>query len=803
MKVTLRLMGLVTGLLFFNLNAWAQPANDDCADAFEVIYSDDEATAVLVAGDTRGGTASTEPTTVCSGSWYTDDIWFTFTTPAVLPPNGIVVKCYFNNATNPTDVPAVGMALYENCDPATTAIACFSSDVPEDNSISIPGACLVGNQSYVVRVWSTGNTTATEGTLELGVFANTQADVSLWCETFAGGIEVNGWSTEGTCAVADSNINAGWKYLPDGLLDKGAYIFVGAGISSPTLCDGAVGVDSDFDDNGGIEGNFGAGPCPAPAQHILISPEIATSEWDAAGVSLTWNQALRQFQSTYFVSFRTKDGDEEWSEWTDFQVNTEFATNGDFNNTDVQRIFLTGAAGHDFLQIRFVYNANYYMWGIDDVCIVETECSNIRAQDNFFAIAPWATIPENQVYPFCALNDILNAGACPQTNVVLNHTVEDSDSGQEIYNEDLAYGTIAPTVLAENVVFPELITLPSVPANYTATYTVTSDSLDFDVSDNTITFTYGVGGNTFGHEDGFTRSVAVANGVYDEGAPLSYAYGNYFKPVADATVQNITWGVNNPADMAGKVINVYLLQWTDNNGNQVAENGERRFVGFAEYLFDGNEGDNAILETELENFENPGEDVVMRGGFGYIAMIEYVASTADDPQFFMLASEARNYNAQVLGMDSAFVKGIADDRVFISVLGHSPDGVIANIDYEVTELDVNDNRIFFGNDIVPLVRVVVDPVNTNDPLPSNNLVNVYPNPAKDQIRVDMDFVKDYSDVIIRMLDNLGRPVMENRLSQVAAQHVETLNVHALSAGNYMLQVITEDGQRSTPVVIVK
>lgn len=208
---------------------------------------------------------------------------------------------------------------------------------------------------------------ATEGTLRVGVYPNPKADLSLYWETFGGGIEANGWTTEGTCSVADSNGNAGWKYLPDGLLDKGAYIFAGAGISSPTLCDGAVGVDSDYDDNGGVEGAFGSGPCPAPAQHTLISPEINSSEWTAPGLSLTWTQAIRQFQSTYFFSYRTKDGDNEWSDWVDFAINTEFETNGDFISNDVQRFFMPGAAGHDFIQIRFVYNANYYMWGIDDV----------------------------------------------------------------------------------------------------------------------------------------------------------------------------------------------------------------------------------------------------------------------------------------------------------------------------------------------------------------------------------------------------------------------------------------------------
>jgi hypothetical protein len=782
---------------------WAQPANDDCATAVEMTFANSEAEAILVAGDTRGAVASTTPAIVCSQTFFTDDVWYKFTTPTDLPTNGVVIKAYFNNTVNPTDLPHVGMAVYASCDLDEVLVSCYVDDNPDLNKTELPSACLNAGQEYLVRIWSGGADATTEGTFQIGVFANTTAEPTLWWETFAGGLEANGWTTEGSCAVADSNINAGWEYLPTGLLDKGFWIFDGAAISSPTLCDGAVGVDSDFGDTGGLENNAGNGPCPAPAQHILISPEINTAGWDAAGLSLTWNQALRQFQSTYFFSYRSKDGEDPWSEWVDFQVNLEFESNGGFFNTDVQRHFMSGAAGHDLLQIRFVYNANYYMWGIDDVKIVETEANNLRVQDNFFAIAPWATIPANQVYPFGGLADIRNAGAADQTNVVLNHTVVNTDTQTEIYNENLVYGTVVADSTYENRLNPELIVLPTVLANYTGTYTLTQDQVDFDPSDNVISFNYSVGGAVFGLEDGFTRSVAVANSIYNPGAPLSFAYGNYFRPVVAAKVARIVWGVNNPEDMVDQTVQIYLLQWTDTNGDKISESSERRFIGFSDYTFSGTEGANAIIETTLENFDNPGDPIIMEGGFGYIAIVEYQASTADDPQFFILASEARNYSAQVLAMDTAVANGLADQRVYSSVLGFSPDGNIANIDYEVTELDVNDDRIFFGHDIVPLVRIQTIYDNTVDELPLDNAISAYPNPAIDMVQVKLAFSQPYSDVKLRMIDNLGRVVYYKALTQTITTHVEAVSVGDLTAGNYMLQVETSAGQRSIPVVVVK
>ncbi len=801
MKITLRISSLLIVLFSWSASVWAQPANDDCSGAFNVVFSTSEANVVVTEGDTRGATASTIPASVCSSTFYTDDIFFKFTTPAVIDPAGIVIRVYFDNSVVASDVSAIGMALYESCDPGAIPSHCFSSTVPEDNHFTLSGLCTLASHEYILRVWSTGNTVATEGTLRVGVYPNDKVEPSLYWETFGAGIEGSGWSTSGTCAVADSM--KGFEYHADCLFDKGAYAAPGYAVSGPTFCDGAVGVDSDFNDNAGIAGNFGAGACAAPGQKFLVSPALYSKGWDVAGLSLTWTQAIRQYQSTYFISWRTRDVGNDWGNWTDQQVNLEFPINSAFFGDNVQRFFMPGAAGHDSIQVRFVYNDNYYLWAIDDVKIVETECSNSRVQSNFYAIAPFAYIPKNQVAPFGALSDIFNAGACPQTHVVLNHTVQNSDTKEVIYNHDLNYGTVDANTLVQNQLFPNLINLPNVDASYTGTYTLTQDSVDFNPADNVIAFNYKVGGDTFALEDGFTRSIAVNSAIYTAGAPLSYAYGSYYRPVADATVDHIVWGVNNPTDMAGKTVSVYLEQWTDTNGDNIAESSERRFVGYNDYTFTGTEGDNAILNTTLENFDTPGDPIVMQAGFGYMVIIEYVASVSTDPQFFLLASEARDYSAQELAMDSAYAHGLVTMPSYFTVLGFSPDGNIANIDYEVKELDVNDTRIFFGNSIVPLARVVTkSTVNTKDVLPVDNLVSVYPNPVSNELQVKMDFKKPYNAIQLRLIDNVGRTVFEKVVSLIANTRIEPINVSSFASGNYMLQVETPDGQRSVPVIVV-
>ena len=786
-------MFLTTGLVY------AQPANDNCTGAVPIELSADEASLVTVVGDTRDGTGDAGVPNVCSGTWFMDDIWFSLTTPDELPDaDGITIITQFG--TEQGDVPAVGMAFYPSCDEDARPFACFSSDDPNDDRLEIDINCLAPGTTYLIRVWSGGSATDFSGTFRIGAFPFSRTDIILWKETFANGIDGGGWTTLGTCDNPDSNANAVWSYLPNGLLDMGAYIFAGAGISSPTLCDGAVGFDSDFNDNGGIEGNFGNGPCPAPAQVILVSPALFTGDWTAPGLSITWTQAIRQFQSTYFVSYRTNSTGGTWSDWTNFQINTEFETNGGFVNSNVQRLFMGGAAGHDSLQIRFVYNANYYMWGLDDICLIETEANNMRSMSNWYAIAPSLSTPVGQTRPWTPMNDIRNVGALDQTNVNLNFRATDG-AGKEIYNQDLAYGTIGPDSLAENVNFPMPVIITSdEPQQYTGTYTVTSDQsqpdTDFDFSDNTNTFTWNTTAGEYALENGFTRSVAVSNAIYDAGAPLSYTYGNYlyFPAGSDCIATSVTWGVNNPDEVAGIPINVILFEWTDANQNEIAEAGERDLVAFNTVVLNGDEGDNVILETALENFQNPGQPIQLKDNQAYLLMVEY---NAEDQTFlFLLASEALDYGAVVLSANQA------GDPVYASVLGFSPDGNVQGIDYQVTELDVNDNLIYFGWDIVPLVRLNVEPKTTSavTPLPADNIVDVFPSPANREVVLNIELTEVFDEVLVQVTDVTGKLMTSELLRGVQSDRM-SFDVSNYPSGAYLMQIQTDKGNRTKRFVV--
>ncbi|HEY3386972.1 MAG TPA: T9SS type A sorting domain-containing protein, partial [Saprospiraceae bacterium] len=88
-------------------------------------------------------------------------------------------------------------------------------------------------------------------------------------------------------------------------------------------------------------------------------------------------------------------------------------------------------------------------------------------------------------------------------------------------------------------------------------------------------------------------------------------------------------------------------------------------------------------------------------------------------------------------------------------------------------------------------------------LSSDQIIAVFPNPGSDKVQVKLEFTQSYSDVKLRLIDNLGRVVYYKALDQTITEHVETISVNDLPSGNYILQVETIDGQRSVPVIVTK
>lgn len=373
---------------------FAQPANDLCSGAIELTVADDLAACTPTAGTTLGTVdgATTPGPTVCSGNFYRDDVWYKLTIPSSSTGEAVTISVNRNIGGG---VPAVGMAIYSSnsCDAASTPYLCTNFAADADASFRFSKFCVGTDTEILVRVWSgdgpAANWQAGQGNFEICAYFSDEAAATptLWGANGEGSFD--GGLGDWTTTSASCNGFELWRWSNTDYCTLGAFSAGGGTITSLTNCNGAMNFDSDFYDNNGNSAGLGAGDCPAPQSGTLVSPIIDLSGFPGVtGVNLVFNQALRHFQSEYWVDYSIDAG----FNWTSIQINTEeedpvnYATNGPHVN-NVRRIFLPGAAGQANLQVRFRDEANYYYWIIDDVKITERESFNLKA-NAFKAIAP-------------------------------------------------------------------------------------------------------------------------------------------------------------------------------------------------------------------------------------------------------------------------------------------------------------------------------------------------------------------------------------------------------------------------------
>jgi hypothetical protein len=782
-------------VLFISTNVFAQPANDDCSGALELTIGADEASCTPVAGNTVGATGSTTPASVCSGSWFGDDIWYSFTTPNELAEGGYIVKALFGGSTD--DVLSVGLAVYSDCGNDSTPLYCFSDDDPERNSILIYPCNVSPNTTYYVRVWSTPTPTDNSGALEMCVFENqAEPETVLWGDQpgqgdFDGGL--NGWTITNDAPLCSDTFQL-WQWQANPIADGGAFSGGVSILESPTACNGAMVFDSDFYDNGGDSNTQGQGPCPAIHTGEIISPAIDISGFNVPGISVKFFQGTRQFTSNYTISYSNDNGDT----WIDVTVNEEIEVNSP-HIQEFKRVFLPQA---DFtateFRIKFRYEGNYYYWMLDDIQLVETEANNLVVMDNFYAIAPNAMWPASQLEPFSFLADINNVGAAQQPNTTLNMTITDAD-GNEVYSEDLSYGTTEADSLYENVPFNGAYDpTGSAPGTvYTGTYTIFSDSVDFDPSDNTQSFSFMVTDTVFAKETGATRTIVPADGNWADGESHSWAYGNFFHIVngVDFDIPSNGWeasaasfGIGN-ADaegIAGRLVTINLYQWNeDSNEDGNMDPDERSVVGFNIYEITGTEPSDSLITIPLMPFPSGEGNVPILSGENYVLMVEY--NTQDEVNLALVGAEPWDYAGQ------NFRSGL-DDIPYRpgEMLGISGD--LATESYSAAG---------FTGLVVPSVRLHISQppmVLDVNQLDEANLVQLTPNPATNYINLQVDLVNQQEEVQVQVLDITGKIMINQYYDGVSAQTF-SYDISRFSAGTYILNFITKEGMRTERFVI--
>lgn len=613
-------------------------------------------------------------------------------------------------------------------------------------------------------------------------FAGNISAQVFWSEDFADG-QPAGWTNEDVSA----DYNALWFYCE---VPGGAGCLSGSfgqpDFSAPTVDNGFMLVNSD----GAATSNHAANP------HIS---QLTTDAIDCSGQSVVYANFITQI-GTFELPASTNAilrVSTNLTDWTDFVIfpNMTAANNAwtESNFSAVANI-TDVAANEPVVYLQWQWSGGWdYFWKIDDVVLTTenpTPPNDIRVNSNFFAGAPNAQTPASQVEIFGFLADVENIGSADQTNVNLTVTVQDvAAPSVNVYEETLGYGTVASDSLVENVLFDAAgYEPPAMPAIYAGQYTITTDSVDSDLSNNVREFDFEVTENVFAKDRGVTRTVAPAESNWDDGESFSWAYGNFYHVVNGTGwwANEVVFGIGNAtAALAGQGVFITLYRWEDTNGDGNADPDERTPVGSNTYSITGNEAatEAGLITLPILDNSTLEQGVSLMDDTDYILMLEYNA--VDQTLVSFLASGDYNYGAQILRTQE---------------LGMARYGSLLGVNDPLSSEPYS--SVGFGPDIVPIARMVItdELISSVATLSADNKVNVFPSPASDYIDVALGLTDVQNEVTIRVMDVTGNVIGERQVSNVQ-NDTYRFNVSALPVGSYFLNVNTQKGNRNVPFVV--
>jgi len=598
---------------------------------------------------------------------------------------------------------------------------------------------------------------------------------------FDGGL--GDWESVGVTAETDVFV-----HVPEGA-NRGAIRQGANTIESPSLCNGAMILDFDFLSTGGDGAVLNSLGFPYPQHNgALVSPTIDLSDVEFPMVEFYQFQLPLNGGGTFSYSI---DNGDTW--FAEDPVDTENVLTASIENivgTEMVTIFLPEAANQSEVKIRFSGASDFYFWLIDDVIIRDIRIADVRANSNFYAVAQNFKTPINQVDEMAFLIDIENIGNVDVTGANVNATIVQDATGDVVYSADLEYGQIDLGFLDENRVFPDVWVPTNELGTYTGSYTLTSDN-DDNNNNNVQTFGYEITEETFAKV--LSEEEAGVQYLGDRAAPDEYyqSYGNhyYIPNGAGLYAKEISFGVTvaDPAASNG-FITLGIYQWID-DGDGVCQGGERIPIWEKTDILISEESTAAELRNMT--FDLRPELVELQDNAHYITLASMRPISTSGDQYRIVAANtgvqpAFNYGAMGLAFTNEFEK-----VRYGSVSGNGTGGD-----------DVSSRELFSNGVWSVYMPLTIGLISDVDEVNNDLNIKIFPNPAVDQLVVDLILDNNSETVGLNLTTLDGRVVLTQNANNVQNTQV-TMNIADVPAGMYMLNITTEDGYTSKKVVVAK
>ena len=335
----------------------------------------------------------------------------------------------------------------------------------------------------------------------------------IYSYDFANGIPT-GWANFGTPSAAL------WEYRGpnttpnDTVGSRGAYAS-GDPIESTTRSNGFMIFDSDYLDNNGSSATMGQGAAPSPHIGVLATSPLNFSSY--TNVSISLESFARTFYGQQWLIFSTDGG----VNFTDsIQLHSGLAVNATSSNPELYILDISSiVGGQSNVMVVFLFDGTpgnaigngYYFWMFDDVKFIEIP-------NNDLAIVDWdidqgtkrgvyGTVIKDFVEPVSYSILAQNKGKFDQPNTRMRVTTSSVQGGVQV--DSTLVGTLVSGT--DTIINSFNGYLPADTGFYSSSVYLLSDSNDYDISNNTVSYSYSVSESFYALDHGNISSYLGTN----------------------------------------------------------------------------------------------------------------------------------------------------------------------------------------------------------------------------------------------------------------------------------------------------
>lgn len=438
-------------------------------------------------------------------------------------------------------------------------------------------------------------------------------------------------------------------------------------------------------------------------------------------------------------------------------------------------------------------------------------------------------IPSNQLQatgnPFAyKMTDgafIANYGSADMTNVRLDVNTKFTPTGGSPASVHTSTVSVASFTVADSIYAmfrtdgANMYDLaPSGTGRYDVTYSVsTPDFTDDNPADNSVTSSFYVTDSTYSKSRyDMVNKKPIKTIGFSFGAGADFVWGNmYHVKNAGTSISRVQYSLStNTAGPLGVPATIFLFKWTDGTGgtaDSVLQNGELELKGMGQHNFDG------VLDTS-------GADLNYWG----------IGDADGNPATIMLEANSWYYLAvavpggHFLGSDGIYhpyprIYGIWQNNPSIldysNMVQTSKDDILATpaqanaaLPGSFTSYVNTIDSVNFANTrgLIPAVAMIANnaPVIKVGPTPvvNKNKVSLFPNPAQNELTVNVEFENPTKRASYMIIDGLGRFVSKEIHNNVTNDNF-TINTTNLPSGQYYLVVGDDLRSKAVKFVIAK